>query len=517
MLFHAHEAVLAHEADFDGFRREARRHLAAGVAPHDLAFVVDAERAAAPPAPLAAEDRDGPARPVHVSPSLLALLAAAALHAEPQRFELMYRLLWRLRDQPGLQHDPLDPDRLRLGLMAQAVRREQHKMKAFVRFREVAEPGQATPLHVAWFEPAHHVLEAVAPFFVRRFAGMRFSILTPLRSLRWDGRTLHWAGGADRADAPPADAGEALWLAYYAHIFNPARLKLAAMENEMPRRYWRNLPEAVLIAPLAAAATTRMGQMLNSPGTAPRRRIPEAARAPDAARPVAFASGSQAWPPLPRVLPQAAPRRQVLLAERRTLADGCRACPLGEAATQTVHGSGPVGARLMFVGEQPGDEEDLRGEPFVGPAGRLLAGALQQLGLPQDGVYLTNAVKHFKYEVHATHHGAMRGKRRIHKTAAQQEALACLHWLEEEIALVQPQAIVALGRTAARALLGREVAVGEDRGRWWPHASGSPVLVTLHPAAVLRAPAAEREALTAAWMQDLARALAPPGLPPAEA
>ncbi len=501
MLFHTHEAVLAHEADFDGFRRAARRHLAANVAPHDLAFVVDPARAAAVPVDAAAAE--GTARPVQVNAALLSLLAEAVRHAEPQRFELMYRLLWRLREQPGLQHDPLDPDRLRLAAMAQAVRREQHKMKAFVRFREVAEPGQASPLHVAWFEPAHHVLEAVAPFFVRRFTGMRFSILTPRRSLHWDGQTLHWAGGAQRADAPPPDAGEALWLAYYANIFNLARLKLAAMENEMPRRYWRNLPEAVLITPLAAAATARMGQMVDSPGTAPRRRIPAAARAPEAIGPAAGMAGVAAPPPLPRDIPAAAPLRQQLLTERRALAAACRACPLGAAATQTVPGAGPVDARLMFVGEQPGDEEDLRGQPFVGPAGRLLAGALQQLGLSRDTVYLTNAVKHFKYEVH----GTLRGKRRIHKTAAQQEALACQHWLDEEIALVQPQAIVALGRTAAAALLGRNVAVGEDRGRWWPHAGGTPVLVTWHPAAILRTPAAERDAVMAGWLQDLALAV----------
>lgn len=509
MLFHAHEAVLAHEADFEGFRREARRHLAANVVPHELAFVVDSRRAGGAAVAPDAAGAETVSHTVQISAGLLTLLSEAARHADPQRFELMYRLLWRLREQPGVQHDPLDPDRLRLATLAQAVRREQHKMKAFVRFREVTESGQATPLHVAWFEPAHHVLEAVAPFFVRRFAGMRFSILTPLRSLRWDGQTLHWAGGAERANAPPPDAGEALWLAYYANIFNPARLKLAAMENEMPRRYWRNLPEAVLIAPLAAAAMTRTGQMIDSPGTTPHRRIPDTARAPDAAGPLAWAMAVPAVLPMPRDLPDAAPLRQRLLTERRTLAAACRACPLGEAATQTVHGAGPVDARLMFVGEQPGDEEDLRGQPFVGRAGRLLDGALGQLGLAREAVYLTNAVKHFKYEVQ----GALRGKRRIHKTAAQKEALACLHWLEEEIVLVKPQVIVALGRTAATALLGREVTIGEDRGRWWLHHSGTPVLVTLHPAAVLRTPEGERDAVRTGWLQDLALAQRQ-GLPP---
>lgn len=364
MLWQTHEAVLAHEADFDGFRREARRHLALAVAPQDLAFTVDAARV---------QDSVAlGASPLRVGAAALALMQDAEMYADPARFELLYRWLWRLRGQPALQHDPLDPDRLRLDAMAQAVRREQHKMKAFVRFRPVDEPGLPTPLQVAWFEPAHHVLEAVAPFFVRRFAGMRFSILTPRRSLRWDGQCLHWAGGAAREQAPPADAGEALWLAYYAHTFIPARLKLAAMATEMPRRYWANLPESVLIAPLAAAAAARTGQMLQSRGTQPQRCIPAAARAVDAP---GHAARAAAVAPLPMPLPQAEPARQALLLQRRALAAHCRACPLGACATQAVPGRGQVGARLMFVGEQPGDQEDLRGEAFVWPAGQLLGGA----------------------------------------------------------------------------------------------------------------------------------------------
>ena len=152
----------------------------------------------------------------------------------------------------------------------------------------------------------------------------------------------------------------------------------------------------------------------------------------------------------------------------------------------------------MLVGEQPGDQEDLRGEPFVGPAGQWLDRAMKALGLARETVYLTNAVKHFKYE--------LRGKRRLHKTAAQQEAAACLHWLEEELALIRPEVVVALGRTAAGALLGRAVTVGEERGRWFRHAGGTPVLVTFHPAAILRLPPPEREPAFEAWLADLAMA-----------
>jgi uracil-DNA glycosylase len=182
--------------------------------------------------------------------------------------------------------------------------------------------------------------------------------------------------------------------------------------------------------------------------------------------------------------------------------NACRECPLGAHATQSVVGEGPLTAPLMLVGEQPGDQEDLQGRPFVGPAGRLLERALQELGWSRDEVYMTNAVKHFKFE--------LRGKRRMHKTPAQREVTACMHWLEDEIALVQPRALVALGATAARALLGRAVRVLSERGQWIqrPH-DGRPVLVTLHPSALLRVLPQEREAAYAAWLSDLEKALEP--------
>ncbi len=188
------------------------------------------------------------------------------------------------------------------------------------------------------------------------------------------------------------------------------------------------------------------------------------------------------------------------LAALREATNRCRECPIGEFATQSVVGVGPLRAKLMLVGECPGDVEDLRGRPFVGPAGQLLDRALAELGCKREQVYLTNAVKHFKYE--------LRGKRRIHKTPAQREASACLHWLEDEIALVQPVAIVALGANAARSLLNRGVAVTRERGRWLPREDGRRVLVTLHPSALLRVMESdERAQAWARWLADLALAI----------
>jgi uracil-DNA glycosylase len=176
----------------------------------------------------------------------------------------------------------------------------------------------------------------------------------------------------------------------------------------------------------------------------------------------------------------------------------CRECPIGEFATQSVIGEGNPKARLMLVGEQPGDQEDLQGHPFVGPAGRMLAKALEEAGIPKEQCFVSNAVKHFKFE--------LRGKRRIHKTPTQREAAACLHWLEDEIALVHPEAIVALGATAARSLLGRAVPVMAERGKWLPGLDGLQVLVTVHPSSLLRVPSEDRDAAFALFVKDLAKA-----------
>jgi uracil-DNA glycosylase len=191
-------------------------------------------------------------------------------------------------------------------------------------------------------------------------------------------------------------------------------------------------------------------------------------------------------------------KKVVSLDQLKAATMACRECPIGEFATQSVTGEGNPKARLMLVGEQPGDQEDLQGHPFVGPAGRMLGKALEQAGVPKEQCFVSNAVKHFKFE--------LRGKRRIHKTPTQREAAACLHWLEDEIALVRPDAIVALGATAARSLLGRAVPVMAERGKWLPRLDGRQVLVTVHPSSLLRVPSEDREAAFALFVKDLSKA-----------
>ena len=475
--------LLPDETDLAAFRLKARALVAAGRAPESVEWQVagasDADLFATDDTPLA--PAAGAAAKFSVPPAFVALCGSVVLHSDPGRFGLLYRLLWRLLHEPGLRHDPLDADMLQAERLAKAVRRDQHKMTAFVRFRTVAPEAPGQPdLHVAWFEPEHHIVEATAPFFMRRFTSMHWAILTPRRSVQWfppqpdaPGR-LELAPGARREDAPPADAGESLWLTYYANIFNPARLKLAMMQKEMPRKYWHNLPEAALIGELSAQAMERSGGMIDQGTTTPARRIP--ARAP-------------------AVVAQAVPVAIHRLEDLKPTLDRCRECPIGAHATQAVAGVGAAQARLMVVGEQPGDQEDLRGLPFVGPAGQLFDRAVAELGWRRDQLFVTNAVKHFKYE--------LRGKRRIHKTPGQLEVAACRHWLDEELRLVAPEAILALGSTAARAVLGRPVAVMKERGQWFADPQGRQVLVTLHPSALLRADPQHAATDFADWLADL--------------
>jgi len=548
-----HSVMLDGPVDLAGFRREARRLLSQGVNPQNVSWhfagevtpdlFADVQQAPnvevlAKVSALSATTGAGigaseAGSHLQVPAGFVELCQSVILHSDPSRFGLLYRLLWRLVSEPGLRHDPLDADRMKAGHLAQAVRRDMHKMKAFVRFRTVQDETFKTQpesglLHVAWFEPEHHIVEAITPFFVRRFTQMRWAILTPERCVEWAGGSPHtrrsasslptegassavgrsgdglagvtFRPGVSKAEAPPADAGEQLWLTYYQHIFNPARLKLKAMQKEMPRKYWQNLPEARFISSLSADALRRSATMIDEAPSLPRRRIP-LFRAEGAAALRGQASGAVSLTPLradaAHALDGIPPDSLVALNDA---AQRCRRCPIGQHATQAVSGEGPLDAGVMVVGEQPGDQEDLQGRPFVGPAGQLFDRAMADLGQARQSLFITNAVRHFKYEP--------RGKRRIHKTPSQQEAAACAHWLETEIVLVRPRVALALGATAAASLLGRHVAVMSERGQWFVRPDGLRVLVTLHPAALLRMEPQVRDAAYADWLHDLKLALA---------
>ncbi|EZP38301.1 UdgX family uracil-DNA binding protein [Janthinobacterium lividum] len=435
---------------FDEWRAAARELIALGVPPADVAWQSQGGEGDLFSAAPDATDTSAPR--LRLPRPLVELLQAAACFNVPDRWAFLYQVLWRW--QLG-QHDvmsPADADGARLHAMVKAVHREEHDMHAYVRFRERSE-AEGAPRFVAWFEPVHEVLPQVARHFARRMGATSWMIATPAASMLWDGTTLHAGPALMQGAADIDDAGEALWLTYYRSIFNPARVNADLLHSHIPSRFWKNLPEGAIVPAMLSGAANgerRTGQTAS----------------------VGQRSGAAM---IPIAAERAQPAREVA-----TSLDQCRRCELWKSATQAVPGIGPAQARIMLVGEQPGDQEDLAGLPFVGPAGALLEQAMQEAGMARDSIYLTNAVKHFKWEP--------RGKRRLHKTPAQREILACHGWLEEEIERVQPQVIVALGSTALKSILqDGATSMTPLIGTPVQHA-GRSVVTVYHPAYVLRAP-----------------------------
>lgn len=415
-----------------------------------------------------------PAPQVRISKALAQLLRDAARFRSAERWAFLYRVLWRWQAGDRAVASAADEDGARLHAMAKSVRRAMHDMIAYVRFREVGGPppgpeadaiaaGEVAgdlPQFVAWYEPDHDVLGEAAEHFAKRMGTASWWIGTPQGAALWNGQSMQLSAapedtGASNAaamrSAAKGDRAEPLWLAYYRSTFNPARINEAALHQHMPVRFWKGLPEGALIPGMVAEA--RNGA----------RRVAQAST-------VGTMRGKQVAVEAEQALPQrAAP----------TSLDQCRRCELWEHATQAVAGLGPASARIMLVGEQPGDQEDLAGRPFVGPAGKVLHDAMRRAGVAPESVFMTNAVKHFKWVAN--------GKRRLHKTPAQREVDACAHWLEQERATVRPAVIVTLGATALRAILGHkaelrdylDTPVRTDDGTW--------LVATWHPSYALRA------------------------------
>jgi probable DNA metabolism protein len=456
--------TLDSETDFDGWRKAARMLVLNDVKPDDVTWSVRGNDPGLFEPPDDAPPLQTPFGTFNVPGKFVDLAKSAILHRDPERFALLYRLLWRLRSNHDLLDVATDADVAQIATMAKAVRRDEHKMHAFVRFREVGRREQDSH-YVAWFEPEHHIIELAAPFFARRFADMAWSILTPEACAHWDGRAVSITPGVPKSDAPTEDRLEETWRRYYASIFNPARLKVKAMQKEMPKRYWRNLPEASLIKPLIEGAERLTGGMIEKAATEPHK----AQKRPE--------------PAMPRKKSSAFGD----IAALREEAADCRACPLWKDATQTVFGEGPQHASLMLVGEQPGDKEDLAGKPFVGPAGQMLDRALQQAGIAREKVYVTNAVKHFKF--------VPRGKIRLHQKPNTSEIRACRPWYERELASTKPDLVVAMGATAAQSVFGKIMPINKNRGRVIDLDDGTRALITVHPSYLLRLPDADAKAL----------------------
>ena len=462
---------------FGTWRARARDVLARGIPPEEVLWEAsEGSLFEAPPEIPAAGDS------VVVPPAFVALARDVSCHADPRRWELLYRLLWRIV-KGGERHVleiASDPDVAMAHRLAKNVRREVHKMHAFIRFRKAGEADDGRERFVAWFEPDHFIVEAASPFFRKRFANMDWSIFTPKGCAHWIAGEFELSPGVLRDPCDQPDVIEGIWRTYYRSIFNPARLKLKAMQSEMPRRYWKNLPEADLIDELSRESTARTHGMIEEP-LRPVRREPANAYLGKLRDLSTF--------------PVADPAATESLHDIARMTQACRQCPLWEHATAAVPGEGPENARIMIVGEQPGDREDLEGRPFVGPAGQLLDRALEEAGLDRSACYVTNAVKHFKW--------TPRGKLRLHQKPGVGEIEACKPWLLAELSKVAPEILILLGGTAARSLLGPDIQVTKHRGLVSAPQVAQRVVLTVHPSYLLRVDQLRKEAEFLRFVADL--------------
>jgi probable DNA metabolism protein len=371
---------------------------------------------------------------------LIDLAQSAIAARDPERYTLLYRLIRRARAGEDIA---VDPDFIRVRNLALAVRRETHRMQSLLRFLPIRD--STGPVFAGWFEPAHFVQRAVAAAYARDFPYLPFSILTPDESAHWTGAALCQGPGVPSDEVTDDLTLEAAWRARCADLF--AGVDPPARPNDPPASVLR-APDRPALGPV---------------------------RLPDGASMV-----------LTHVAEDAA---------------GCQRCPLWQPATQTVFGEGSAGAAIMFIGEQPGDQEDIIGRPFVGPAGILLDRALEEAGIDRRQAYVTNAVKHFKF--------TPRGPRRLHQTPEAPEVATCHFWLDQERATVRPALIVLLGATAARAVLGRPVTIGRERGAPLDLPDGTPGLITVHPSFLLRQPDEDSRAQQyALFVRDLRQAAA---------
>jgi DNA polymerase len=411
-------------------------------------------------------------KPIILPKPVADLIRLVVCHSDPEKYALLYNLVWQMRrprdPQPHLYRNAADPLVDRLNGMAKTVSRDIHKMHAFLRFREVNDPVVGERF-IAWYEPGHFILEETSQFFVDRFGSMDWTILTPKGSLWWDRKELAIGPPASRTDTPEADAFGLAWRTYYESTYNPARTNLGLMGQHMPKKYWRNLPETQAIPGMVRTAASRVEEMIKQEPIMPAKRNPQKA---------VEAMAGQA--------PKSLKELNRIIAQSE---------PFVEGSDKAVLGEGPLHAGVAFVGEQPGDQEDLQGHPFVGPAGKLLDRAMEEAGIDRKKAYVTNAVKHFKF--------VQRGKRRLHQSPTSAEIKHYRWWLEKELDFVQPKLVVGLGASAVQALAGKPMPIGRNRGpAKFGERSG---YITVHPSFLLRVPDEDKPKEYKAFVADLKR------------
>lgn len=397
--------------------------------------------------------------PIKVSKKQLYWMKNISMFRSDDTWNLLYRLLWKIRGNQRILENPADPDVIEAERRAKQVSRDIHKMHAFVRFKKIDVDKRE--YFIAWHKPQHKTLRAGAVFFKHRFGAMRWSILTPDESAHWNLETLSFTPGVE-TQPTFSDSVESDWLTYYESIFNPARIKVKAMKKEMPVRYWESMPETKIISRLLAEAPSRVDQMKVT------------------------------------AQPKVSVPLHECLSDLKAFCCECKSCPIACLGGKAVFGEGPENAHVVLVGEQPGDEEDTSGKPFVGPAGELLNRVLHSCQIDRSNLYITNAVKHFKW--------ISRGKHRLHQRPNGSEILACKPWLNAELELIKPNFIICLGATAAQSVLGIKIGITESLEKIFSGPNNAKVLVTYHPSAALRASSDEkREEILAAIRYSLLR------------
>ncbi|BAN24971.1 UdgX family uracil-DNA binding protein [Caballeronia insecticola] len=453
------------DPSFAAWRTEARNLLMEGLRPEEVSWrETDASATVFgsidPPAPGSANP--DAKKPVRIAHKFLAMLETAACYRAPDRWPFLYKALWRWTQGDRAIASPEDADGRRLAQMIETVEAEENKMRKTLRFRH-RDVSLGPPEFISWCEPLHDLLEHAAMHFATRMGSATWMIATPHGAAFWDGALLRVDRTSEPEEKPmdfgdtemngeavSGDAIEALWLAYYESTFAPAQANAAEMASHMPVRYWKS-PQNERADPALIARADPYSRRDREPRSVP----PEME--------VAINTDLE-------------PIQGTMLTAPPSL-DACRRCSLWRNATQAVPGMGPAGARVMLVGEQPGDQEDRAGTPFVGPSGTLLDEAIAEAGLARESLYLTNAVKHFKWEAH--------GEERAHLAPTQREREACRFWLEEELKRVAPKVVVALGATALKALTGHRTALSEYLGKTIEH-KGCIVVPTYHPSYLLR-------------------------------
>ena len=439
---------------FEDWKEHARRLLRMRTLPAQIVWIAEDEQQSFLPEQAIGTGESGLAQPLlsanenplRVPKRFITLARNVSAFRDAGRWNLLYSVLWRITyENHYLLKIETDEQVIQLLRMEDAVSRDVHHVHAFVRFKKIVDADGER--YVAWYKPDHKSVWLAAPFFAARFASMRWSILTPDGSAHWDGKALNFSAGVPNPPNGGEDGLEQLWCKYYATIFNPARMNLRMMRSEMPQRFWQHMPEVANLPQILVRAPERVDQM-----------IVQQKKMPGAAKYV--------------------PANADLALLRKTIPN-CAGCELYKCATQPVFGEGPLEARIVLIGEQPGDQEDRAGRPFVGPAGEVLDRALREAGIERSTVYVTNAVKHFAFEE--------RGKRRIHRTPRLSEVTACRPWLEAELKALEPEIVVCLGSTAAKAVFGAAFRLTEQRGKFLETRFATKTLATYHPSAILRA------------------------------